>query len=149
MPKWKPLVGDKVYRVESNGKQLFFEQYIVLKVTPKGYWFHYKMGANPTSPINYQASSWTKFGGRKVAPTKKEALKHYQGRKRCYIKHLKKRLEDAEIDMAMATEGVREPLERPVGGAWVQNCTVTSSSSTTVSTDGNCSTANISFTWPP
>ena len=108
--KWKPQLGDKVYRAESNGKQLFFEQYIVVKLTPKGFWYRYKQSTPFQPPVNKHNAQWSQFDSRRVSFTKKEALKQFRGRKRCYLKHLLRRLEQAEIDLALASGGVREPL---------------------------------------
>jgi hypothetical protein len=100
--------GTIVYRAEIFGESIFYSVAVVGKITAKGFW------VEPPRPNICERNSevdvvsaigkidldvprrWYSFNTYKWSTTKEEALGHLVARKRSYVKHSRRRLQQAE-----------------------------------------------------
>lgn len=90
----------ELWRAKVVNAHVEYEAWRVTKETPKGHWLE-----GPYGEVTWRARA-TYF----ASPTKEEALQHLQIRKRRYVKHSRRRYEEAQRQLAVALEGSLKDL---------------------------------------
>jgi hypothetical protein len=107
MNKEKPIVGETRYRAETiAGKHIEYDEYEVIKITPKGMWLRPKW-----MYISKKDDTWRTFETRFVSPTKEEAFKKLVRRTRAWIGYAERNLERAEKRYRNLTDKESPPTE--------------------------------------
>lgn len=120
-------VGQCLFRARASGIRVHYEVWVVEKVTPKGGWvvpsWEWNIYVSKTTPRagdtelealarvayepKWQTRKWIPFGARFASTTEKEAADRFLRRSESYVKHCRRRLQNAERRVATAEAEVR------------------------------------------
>lgn len=105
--------GDTLYRAVAHGYEnawVYYEEFEVVKVTPCGGWLERRYPADEIRPTDDGPQrTWRAFGTFFASPTKEEAKRRLVARTRCWVKHAKRRLVNAEARLSCLTEDEPRP----------------------------------------
>lgn len=120
-------VGTILFRAEVFGDSVYYQTGVVTKLTPKGFWieppqkqfkerFRGREEDVPDAvtllaaidPEPHPERRWFSFNTYRWSAAKEEALRHLVARKRSYVKHTQRRLDNARHALFVATEAVAE-----------------------------------------
>jgi len=108
-----------VYRasIRSGSNYVNYEEFRVVKPTPKGAWIYpYWRGSPSSTDLTFEAIQasdssikselkWIPWGARFASTTKEDALARLKARTRSYLKHCRRRMKEAERRAAILNEG--------------------------------------------
>lgn len=101
-------VGQTMYRAYVEGSWVRYEEFTVVKPTPKGGWVRRFSDWRSVERSVADDTKWVRLDGRFCSTTKEEALSRLKARSRSYVKHCRRRLAEAERRMAVLADGVEE-----------------------------------------
>lgn len=103
----KYTLGQELYRAVVRGQNIYYEHFVVQKVTAAGAWVIPR--TDDFCLVSTEGRRWVSGRGKWCSATKEQALKRLKSRTASYVRHCRRRLKDAESRAKILGLSVSDP----------------------------------------